>query len=692
MGRLNQNTTINDSPLGRIGRGLNTQKTQDNTQLGLAKQNPIPYKQKPILSGQTTISQAPEKKWPLGFVGAAAKAAYDTTKSTIDNAAERLNAATEAIFARGSTEQQRANPLAPDYIKKGSTPLQTATKMGEGALGLVNIGFLPITTQMEAAKKVPILKGPATGFSQLFEKAGQLGSYTLEKTVDSLPVSQETKDTIRPLASETGALIAQIVGAKSVHSVGKKGLNTKALPIKETTKAKISKAAQITAGFSMTPFSTAFGMANARIAYRVAEKQQQGIEVTPEVGKQIIEEVKQEIKDNPIPEEVLQQKPIIENTVNSLELEKKGLLGAKKQYLEDFANTEEGYNIYQKAEVAKENSVDFNASVVSGIKQNPIWKKEMTLHDEMGRGWLMEKNGKYIVATPEQVSRFIELGWGKHLEVDSLAKEAGFENGYDYLQYNLSLAEKQGNLSSVEKMSHEYLIKNDPVYNELVQNIEDIKIKLKQYDETTAPAGIPETIKTTESVPQKESIDKNQQFTSRVFERIKEERPDLLQGELSIDRTNLREDLTRAAELIKNDKQKAYDIAMGKETSSEVLNTSVSIALAEKALAEGNLELYSKLTVKRSLDQTRRGKEIVAEKGSVTDNSVARYVKELINSRLNSVGDRYLSGLEKLKSKSSKEKAIDKMDTEVRKLEDQIKSKKLDTKTALALLEKLTCV
>ena len=139
------------------------------------------------------------------------------------------------------------------------------------------------------------------------------------------------------------------------------------------------------------------------------------------------------------------------------------------------------------------------------------------------------------------------------------------------------------------------------------------------------------------------------------------------------------------------DKQKAFRIAMGAETLRDILSASTNIAMAEKALEEGNKELFSRLIVNRSMAQTRRGQEIVAEKGSVTDNSVSRYVKELIAQRLENVGKRYLTNLKEGKI-SNKEHATKVIDRKVTKLEKEIKTKKLSVKTALELLSELECV
>ena len=217
------------------------------------------------------------------------------------------------------------------------------------------------------------------------------------------------------------------------------------------------------------------------------------------------------------------------------------------------------------------------------------------------------------------------------------------------------------------------------------------KWKIKPQESTTE---IP--LKQADTIPIVETQSKEYkvktEFQSRVFERLKSENP-ALEGDLNYDPIKLKEDAGKAVDLIAKDKQKAYDIAMGKEKSGEITSTALNIALAEKALAEGDNALYAKLVTNRSLAQTRRGQELVAEKGSVTDNSTSRYVKELVAGKLDKLGKDYLSDLKDVfKKKSTKERAMNKIDNEVAKLEKNIKNKKVDVKTALSLLEKLTCV
>jgi hypothetical protein len=178
---------------------------------------------------------------------------------------------------------------------------------------------------------------------------------------------------------------------------------------------------------------------------------------------------------------------------------------------------------------------------------------------------------------------------------------------------------------------------------------------------------------------------------SRVFERLQQEHPEQLKGELPYDRAVLKKEFDEAAGRIVKDKQKAYELAMGREQgTTEIKSVTTSIELAEQALKEGKNELYEKLTRNRSIAQTRRGQAVVAEKGSVIDNSVSRYVKELVSSRLETLGKKYLSGLKE--GDSIKKRAVEVLDGKVEQLETKIAKGKLDVKTALKLLDELACL
>lgn len=178
---------------------------------------------------------------------------------------------------------------------------------------------------------------------------------------------------------------------------------------------------------------------------------------------------------------------------------------------------------------------------------------------------------------------------------------------------------------------------------------------------------------------------------SKVYDRLKNEIPENMREEVQYNKVNLEKDIAKAIDTVNKDKNNALDIALGRKAPPEgQTSTSVNIVIAEKALAEGNYKLYADLVKNRSLEQTKRGQEIVAEKGSVTDNSTARYVKELVSLRLDKLGN--LTIRERFGKNSAKEKAMGKIDSEVKIVEEKIKGKKLVMNDALKLLDQLKCI
>jgi hypothetical protein len=188
-----------------------------------------------------------------------------------------------------------------------------------------------------------------------------------------------------------------------------------------------------------------------------------------------------------------------------------------------------------------------------------------------------------------------------------------------------------------------------------------------------------------------EEIKTPTKFQSRVYQRMAEEKK--VEGDLTYDKLSLKKDAEKAIEIIETDKQKAYQIAMGEESSPDVTQTSMNIALVEKALDEGNDSLATRLIKNRSLAQIRRGQEIVAEKGSITDNSVSNYVRELISTRLDKLGSRYLSDMREVpfKKPTPKKKAMETINKKIVEGEKTLNDKMLDLAEAQMIIDKLVC-
>lgn len=120
---------------------------------------------------------------------------WDTISSTVQDTAKRLE-------------------KLPSIFTNQTTPLQKGVITGEALLGLVNDAFLGVSVPLNAARGVPVVGYAADAVNNLFAALGTGGGDLAIGAVDSLPFSENTKDTIRPLAQEVGALLAQIAAGK----------------------------------------------------------------------------------------------------------------------------------------------------------------------------------------------------------------------------------------------------------------------------------------------------------------------------------------------------------------------------------------------------------------------------------------------------------------------------------------------
>lgn len=96
-----------------------------------------------------------------------------------------------------------------------TTGLQKTAAVGEAGLATLNNFFLGVTAPLKAAEGVPVVGYAASAVNNLFSALGTGGSMVASKAVDGLPISDESKKTVRPLAEEIGALVAQIVAGKA---------------------------------------------------------------------------------------------------------------------------------------------------------------------------------------------------------------------------------------------------------------------------------------------------------------------------------------------------------------------------------------------------------------------------------------------------------------------------------------------
>lgn len=617
-----------------------------------------------IMQGGTVNTLASLQEDPLTLKGSLSDA-WKTLQDVPDTAGKQLAQA------------------AADYVVANTR--QGATLGGKiGALGSLlaasaGVVFSPISALFASAEKVPVLGSVAKLVGLGFSMPTDVANVVIQGAVDALPISQSEKEKLAPGLKAIADIAVQIgvgEGAAKVTGI----IKGKAKTVVDSVKAEAPELAPKVDSIPQKTVDTLIakhGVEDAKVIVReaaraVVEKPKIRLYAEKPAGV-----VGTELKPTDI--KPMEAKPTDVNVINTENTVTKAFakstdqtktgnfeLGSfGKNAIERKATQTDRFPISELKTTQEHITDAYRASSDPNNyrKDNIAWVSDMpngekrVIYTRQNASGAEEIINAHVVSDPKFIETLRTFGAPNQNRTGIISLERKGPNPLN----------DRGNVSIAQTGENTILI----------QTTKGVGGKVNA--EITAP---PKPVETT-----------NDQFKSRVFERMQAENPESLTGDLTVNRANLKEQASKAVDLIESDKQKAYRIAMGAETSSEVLSSSVNIAMAEKALADGNISLYSRLVRNRSLEQTRRGQEIVAERGSISDNSTSRYVKELLASRLEALGKKYLGDLSnKLKRTTDKGKAMKIMDKEVAKVEAQIKGKKLDVKSALALLEKLTCV
>ena len=585
-----------------------------------------------------------------------------------------INSVVDSVKKEGQSIKNYFNTVMMPSNASTGQKIAANTNLAKDSL---NLAFTPITALFAGAEKVPVIGTVVKTLVGIPMAAiGDTAGYGSDTIINALPISQKTKDEIKPGLRDLSSLIAQIwVGGKTAEAI--KLIKEKYTPIEAKTIIDEANKA-------------------------VDEKIDPHNILNPEEKKTVLEQNKSKFSDNfekPKPVEIPKSLPAPDGIVRGegftmtdkadpkIIKETRILNTAKKE----FSDAIQKFN--EKPTVSNRQLVEKTRTNLNTIKEGGP-----ASHSVAAVAPLEPRISSEIASRELKVPKMANTTSDiKNLGVNDVSKETinSIENAQTGIKPGgLERAKSEiesGNMPPVKVRTLEDGTKWIEDGRHHLEAARQMGIKNYPIEDVTSayskPKGNVPEIKVTETPKPK-----TEQLKGKVFERLQKENPQLTESG-STAKVNMQEDANRAVDLVAKDKQKAYDIAMGIEKSSDITSTSTNIALAEKALEEGNAKLYSELTVKRSLDQVRRGQEINAEKGSVSNNSTARYVKELISNKLEALGDNYLDNLKgNLKKGSTKNSGIAKIDGEVAKLESKIKNKSLDTKTALSLLDKLTCL
>lgn len=117
-------------------------------------------------------------------------------------------------FAQAIQDAGDKLSLAYDGNNYSSFSKGTAT-LGNAGLGIISGLFAPITATLKASEKIPVIGVAAGAVNNLFAVIGAGGGALGEGVIDSLPISDDAKENLRPFAHDAGALVAQIAAGKA---------------------------------------------------------------------------------------------------------------------------------------------------------------------------------------------------------------------------------------------------------------------------------------------------------------------------------------------------------------------------------------------------------------------------------------------------------------------------------------------
>lgn len=242
----------------------------------------------------------------------------------------------------------------------------------------------------------------------------------------------------------------------------------------------------------------------------------------------------------------------------------------------------------------------------------------------------------------------------------------------------------------LEKAKKTYQTTDRPTMVErAVNGVKDKETGKYQLRQSNAPV-----IKNTSqnSVEKKPIKTKGEVKNSRAFKRVQERLGEYADIDVNYNRLNLAKDTANALEFIEKNPKEAKKIALGLMGAPEgVTETAISIALAEQAANNKDYALQAQLERSRSLRQTRRGQEIVAERGRFNENSPHFFMQQVLAARIENAGKQKFRFFSKKKSETVANSAEAKMKEGSEAIKQTIKKKLTAADLAQNVIDSLTC-
>lgn len=309
----------------------------------------------------------------------------------------------------------------------------------------------------------------------------------------------------------------------------------------------------------------------------------------------------------------------------------------------------------------------------------------------VGKSVIVDGNKGEIISTPAFGKSKVQFedGTTKTIEINKLKTSASKTEINTYL--------KEKAIKEASSYINTFGEKNVKTENTNVKSTENKKTEVKTTPNANENTNNEENKTVITNKTQKE-VQKNPVKTegevkkSRAFERIRsrlsDEYADL---EANYNKLNQDQDIKNALDFIEKNPIQARKIALGMMNAPEgITETAISIAVAEKALDDGDYGLQAQAERSRSLRQVRRGQEIGTERGRFNENSPHYFIQQVLAARTEKAvkdGFRFSNKSKSIKSRFMNEK----IDTGVVSIKKIIKKKLSATDLAQKVIDDLTC-
>lgn len=199
-----------------------------------------------------------------------------------------------------------------------------------------------------------------------------------------------------------------------------------------------------------------------------------------------------------------------------------------------------------------------------------------------------------------------------------------------------------------------------------------------------------------------------QGFTGKIedstyFTRVREKFDEYHRLDPEYERMNIKEDTARALAFLEFNYPVALEIALGKKTNLPpgITRANISLAVAEKARADGDAELASLVYSQLSKRATRQGQEIVVLRGRYNDDSLKNLIDQVQDRKieflegksgyLKNISRFVLSRGEAKELTTPQEKFQSRVKKEVKEVKKKLSKEMIKISSAQEIIDMLTC-